>query len=235
MAQAPINDPAQPDDFVDVSNLRTTQVDAGDCHTCAVFADFSVQCWGNNGYGEVDPSDNGSQISSPRRIAGYSDVTGVGFTCLVNGGGYVDCWGFNQHGQVGIDSGATPVTTPTRLSNLEGVTSLSVGHEHACAVQERTVDDTLYRTAKCWGHNLHDRTAANTHLTEILLPGDVIGADPALAITAGGPTRVRRPTPAEASAGASTIVDNSATTQPSPIALRPATSKIRSPACRTVQ
>jgi alpha-tubulin suppressor-like RCC1 family protein len=151
---------------VQVTLPPARQVAYGAFHVCAVLVDNTVQCWGNNKFGQAglapsasdaqcDPGD-GLTAGCQRRpravegLAGVRQVTaGRNHTCALLDDGTVRCWGLNQLGQVGnglIEAESSPRVTPTRVTGLTDVTQVSAGGSHTCAVRS---DGTVH----CWGWN----------------------------------------------------------------------------------
>jgi alpha-tubulin suppressor-like RCC1 family protein len=91
---------------VPVSGLSgVTSVSVGMGSACAVLSDGTVDCWGENEFGQLG---NGGTVtsSSPLPVTGLADVSsvsvGLHFTaCAVVSGGNVKCWGDNEFGQLG--------------------------------------------------------------------------------------------------------------------------------------
>jgi alpha-tubulin suppressor-like RCC1 family protein len=78
---------------------------AGDRHTCAIFVDGMVGCWGANEHGQLgngSTSPSGILASSaplafrPSRIS-----AGIDYTCALGAAGELVCWGWNVLGQLG--------------------------------------------------------------------------------------------------------------------------------------
>ena len=130
-------------------------VSVGENSACALLADTTVRCWGNNYNGELG---DGTFIdkASPQVVPGLSGVTslvmGARHVCAAITGGAVKCWGWNIDGQLGnsIDADADTYpdnsSTPIAVTGLTGVISLSTGSRHSCAV-------FTGGTVKCWGMN----------------------------------------------------------------------------------
>ena len=126
-------------------------------HGCAVEADGTVWCWGDNGSGQLG---NGTQNSSltPVQVAmaqggPLTDATrvsaGKDHTCALRSDGTVWCWGSGDSGRLG--NGATndsptavQVTVDATQEPLADVADFQVGDCFSCA---RTQD----RRVLCWG------------------------------------------------------------------------------------
>ena len=89
----------------------TPSVSAGWAHTCAVDADGSVGCWGDNAEGQASPP-GGEFISVS---AGWEH------TCGIRTDGSVVCWGLNDKYQASPPGGE--------------FISVSAGHAHSCGVR----------------------------------------------------------------------------------------------------
>jgi alpha-tubulin suppressor-like RCC1 family protein len=140
-------------------------------HTCALLADGSILCWGDNTYGELG---NGVASASPQltpvqvvasmggpSLTGAESVTAGNFvTCALLGGGALDCWGNNVENQlgnqeyappdVGTYGGATYVPFPIPVDELSGlglVIAVSPsGYNATCAMLST-------QAVWCWGQN----------------------------------------------------------------------------------
>ncbi|MCV6636308.1 choice-of-anchor D domain-containing protein [Candidatus Albibeggiatoa sp. nov. NOAA] len=136
---------------VDVVGLSgsVTAISLGSGHTCALLSTGGVQCWGNNGNGQLG---NGTTThsSTPVDVTGLSSgVTALGVgqnnSCAVHNGG-VKCWGNNYGGKLGDGTIATRYT-PVDVENLgggSGVIAVSAGIFHSCALLDTG-------EVKCWG------------------------------------------------------------------------------------
>src|SRR5262249_2325549 len=142
-------------------------------HTCALLANGTVDCWGDNGDGETGDNSPGNALTNqpsaahlvttvPTAVSGLSRVpalsSGYFHNCAVLDEGSTRCWGSAAHGQVGdnarrIAGGGAPSTAanfgstaPTLVSNGPQMVS---GYMHSCALGADG-------SANCWGFNGYD-------------------------------------------------------------------------------
>lgn len=145
-----------------------TKVSAGTDHTCALGADNSIWCWGNNLRGQLGVDIFFTQLDTPRRLEGmWIDVAaGDQFTCAVQMDSTLWCWGANQRGQLG-DGSLVDRRLPVQVDGT-GFTAVAAGADHACARRGTDV--------ACWGNNDDGATltgdAWTTELREIVPPSD---------------------------------------------------------------
>lgn len=90
----------------------------GASHSCAILADATVTCWGDNARGQLGDG-TGASRPTPAPVPGLQGVRAItargDHTCAHLEGGGVRCWGANDAGQ--IDSGPEPDRkAPTRLT-----------------------------------------------------------------------------------------------------------------------
>ena len=140
---------------IDGSDEASTAVSigSGDAYSCAVMADSSVACWGQNGDGQLG---NGSTVDSatPVRVIGFEPNlpptrigTGAVHSCVVidDGNESIKCWGKNDHGQLG-DGGTTSQSTPLDALGGNGYfDNFAAGRSFSCA--------TEFGYVQCWGFN----------------------------------------------------------------------------------
>ncbi len=99
---------------------HVTKVGCGDSHTCALFDDGGVGCWGYNFDGElgIAPPPNGQlyPVSVPNLGAATDLYVHSESACAKLVGGGIACWGNDSSGQLGagvlpaMPVGAFPVT-----------------------------------------------------------------------------------------------------------------------------
>lgn len=138
-----------------LSNYTLEQRDmvTGSEHTCVLKSDNSVQCWGNNDFGQIGSGSVGVSVLVPTTVSGISGTpsqlsAGGMQTCMRNSAGAVECWGANADGQLG-DGSFTTRTSPTAVTGLgSGVKDIASGSRHTCAID---ASDQVV----CWGSN-HD-------------------------------------------------------------------------------
>ncbi len=165
---------------VDVVALgaNVAALSAGGSHTCVLTTAGGVQCWGDNGSGQLgDGRACGTACTIPVDVVELgTDVAalsaGENHTCVLTTDGSVQCWGDNGSGQLG-DGQACGVTctVPVEVSGLgSGVAAIAAGGDQTCAM-------TGAGDIKCWGANgsgqLGDGTTVNG-----ATPVNVVGLKP---------------------------------------------------------
>lgn len=171
------------------------QISDGDLHTCALLGNGTVECWGDNQFGELG---NGTNIGSdtPVPVSGLSGATAITarghHSCALLADGTVRCWGYNATGQLGNSSNIDS-NIPVPVSGLSGATAISGGLDETCAL---LADGSL----ECWGGNSSGQLGnggnadSNTPTTVSLPPGIIAtaisaGDDHACALIADGEVR----------------------------------------------
>ena len=158
---------------------RARSIALGGLHTCAVIDDGTVQCFGDNQYGQLGLDDlldrNGA-----REVPGVTGVSslalGSGTSCAVHDDQSVSCWGRNDFGQTG-DGNTQHHAQPRTIAGLTRVAQMAVGMGHACA---RTQEGTVL----CWGRNAEGQIGDGT-TTRRPAPTQVQGLSGVLYIAAG--------------------------------------------------
>jgi len=104
-------------------------VTAGSRHSCGLYSDGSVTCWGSDDHGQSSPP-----------LASFTSLSaGAYHTCGITTGGSVECWGANENLATGMWYGQA---TPLPGTFVE----LSAGHYHTCGVRSDA-------SVECWGSN----------------------------------------------------------------------------------
>lgn len=143
-------------------DLRFESVTAGFAHTCALTADGTAYCWGDNGLGELGaPASEECTIGSAARPCSFEPVrvsdqltfvaisAGRWHTCALRAEGRAYCWGSNQFGALGATVEAEscalgPCVPPTPVEGDLVFAELSGANFFTCAI-------TTGGTAYCWG------------------------------------------------------------------------------------
>jgi len=122
------------DDFID-EQYFWLQISADYNQTCGVRTDNTVECWGNNFWGQSSPPDGTfSQVG-----------TGSFHTCGVRTDNTVECWGNNEDPLTGEFAGQASPPGGT-FSQVSG------GRWHTCGVR---TDSTI----ECWGFNFYGQAS----------------------------------------------------------------------------
>jgi alpha-tubulin suppressor-like RCC1 family protein len=124
-------------------------------HSCVVFDDSTVKCWGRNTEGQLGLGTDRTHKTTAVDVTDFGPGRSVkslalgGFhTCAILDDDSVKCWGRNSNGQLGIGTTTdTGVPTTVNLGAGRSAMSLSLGGYVSCAVLE---DGS---SMKCWGWN----------------------------------------------------------------------------------
>jgi alpha-tubulin suppressor-like RCC1 family protein len=164
---------------------RVVQVAASLSHSCAVFGEGEVRCWGSNFAGGVgaDPS-KGASMATLRDLPPIAEVgVGHGFSCARSVRGEVSCWGKNDLGELG-DGGKVSRFRPAVVPGVRDAAQLAVGKTQACA---RTKNGLVL----CWGTSFVGRGPATREALRAVKVTDgavaiAVGGGHACALRAGG-------------------------------------------------
>ncbi|OJT19907.1 hypothetical protein BO221_32385 [Archangium sp. Cb G35] len=154
----------------------TKRVFVGMMHTCALFPDGRVKCWGANSRGELGLEDVGNRGDGPNEMGGFLPFVSLGTgqkvktlalglssTCALLESGAVKCWGFNEDGQLGLgdrqNRGDNPgemgdALPPVNLGSGWTARALAAGDLHTCAILGEGY-------VKCWGSNSFGQLGIN--------------------------------------------------------------------------
>ena len=131
-------------------------VEAGRSFYCALMRDQTVDCWGNNLYGQVGRPTVQSSVESPTQIANLNGVVDIALggqhACAALSNRQVWCWGNGISGQLAggrTSSSYTPVRVVFGNTAAEfdvTVRSIIAGGDMTCVIDE-------YAVTRCWGTN----------------------------------------------------------------------------------
>jgi len=148
-------------------------ISAGRFHTCAITSDDAVQCWGDNGYGQLGDETRIYKANKPVNVSGLSSgisaiSAGGHHTCALTSMGGVLCWGWNESGQLGDSTQTHSSNIPVKVFRLSsGVKAIVNGFAHTCAL-------TQAGAVKCWGWNVAGQLGNGTYVNKNI-PTDVLG------------------------------------------------------------
>ncbi|MFN8491612.1 MAG: SdrD B-like domain-containing protein [Caldilineaceae bacterium] len=136
---------------VSILSSGVSAISTGDDHTCAVFLNNGLMCWGSNSAGELGTGNN-NDSNTPVPVSGLTSgvsaiSAGGSHTCAVAFNNGLMCWGANYSGQLGTGNNSNS-NVPVPVSGLtSGVSAISLGRAHTCAV-------TTVGNIPCWGWNV---------------------------------------------------------------------------------
>lgn len=123
-------------------------IGAGGAHTCVLYDDGTVWCWGHGArVGRITGSSAG-QV--PAEVTEVSNVTqlavGGSHSCALIDDGSVECWGQNEDNALGQRDPMVSNLLPSAVLAVSGVIEVAAGQDSTCV---RFADGT----ADCWGDN----------------------------------------------------------------------------------
>jgi alpha-tubulin suppressor-like RCC1 family protein len=181
-----------------------TAIAVGWWQVCALLSTGTVECWGDNEFGELGDGTHtggpeactvGACSATPVAVSNLGGVTAIAggwdHTCALLSGGTIECWGSNSAGQLGDGTSTGPQschsnddepcsTTPVAVSGLSGVSAVAAGEEQTCALLSGG-------TVECWGGTYDGELGNGTSgAMSQTTPVAVSGLSEVTAITAGG-------------------------------------------------
>ncbi|TCS39775.1 RCC1 domain-containing protein [Reinekea marinisedimentorum] len=154
--------------LADVSALGdATAVDVGSSQACAIKADESVVCWGDNGDGELGAGLEASKSTVPVPVVNLDSIAsvslGANVSCALSDAKQVFCWGSNAYGQLRNETTEDEMSVPIAISSIENVESISAGAFHICALHQGGA-------VSCWGDNQYSQIGTDTDGDYVLAP-----------------------------------------------------------------
>ncbi|HJL15918.1 MAG TPA: AgmX/PglI C-terminal domain-containing protein [Sandaracinaceae bacterium LLY-WYZ-13_1] len=191
-----------PDDVESPFQLELTgvqEVGVGNYQVCARLESGAVQCWGDDGYGNLGAAERGDQ-AAPTEVFGLADAqqlaVGGAHVCALRATGALSCWGKSGDGQLGAEDmddtrhagdripalaslSAEPPPIPTFEAQGPTQTNprLSVGQSFACGVRQ---DGHVL----CWGSNHSGQLGNGTTISAHEQAVEVIGLGDAVQVEA---------------------------------------------------
>jgi alpha-tubulin suppressor-like RCC1 family protein len=159
-----------------------TAVQTGIRYNCALLATGTIECWGDNGFGQLG---NGSTEDSPVpvKVSGISNAVAIstgGFhACALLATGSVMCWGRNRGGSLG-DGSVADRHVPVEVRGITNAAGVGAGF-----IQDETCAVLTSGRVYCWGSNGSGQLGNGTH-TKSALPVRVRGVTNAIQVSAGG-------------------------------------------------
>ena len=159
-----------------VSNVTISN---GASHSCAVVANTTIKCWGNNVFGQLGDGNNAAS-NTPVTVTGITGPTqistGFNHSCALLADTTIKCWGHNFFGQLGNGTRIN-ANTPVTVTGITGATQISAGAAHSCALLADT-------TIRCWGYNGNGQLGGGGNANSNT-PVTVSGLDGATQISTG--------------------------------------------------
>lgn len=165
--------------------LYIKQVTSGGTHTCTLFSNNTVKCWGGNTFGQLGRNLVGEDFTStPGLVTGLSIAPGESIVaissgryhnCVLISDNTVQCWGNNGNFQLGRDTGEDSFSRiPAEVDGLDlpaevNIVSLTTGFYISCAVLSNS-------TIQCWGDSVDGMLGRDG---STYTPGYVEGLPPA--------------------------------------------------------
>ncbi|HWO21656.1 MAG TPA: DNRLRE domain-containing protein [Kofleriaceae bacterium] len=138
-------------------------IDAGYDHACAVRANGTVACWGDNLYGQLG---TGTTVASsvPVAVNGITDAkevaTARNHTCVLRASGELRCFGRGIEGQLGQGVSASSLAPVKVIDNVDLVGPTATPQSHApipwigvAATEYFTCGLRASGQVLCWGSN----------------------------------------------------------------------------------
>jgi len=146
--------------------VRVRAVSSGTSHSCAILEDRSVQCWGDNSFGQLGYGNTANRGDGAGEMGSSLPTVNLGtgrtakavaagglHTCAILDNNSVKCWGLGATGQLGYGTttnrgnagGQMGDSLPTvDLGAGRSARAITAGGFHTCAILDNG-------SVKCWG------------------------------------------------------------------------------------
>ena len=138
-----------------------SKIAAGAYHSCAIYNDSSLKCWGLNAKGQLGDGTTTNRLTpvSVSNITNPIEIAVGGQTnyasCAIIYGGTIKCWGDNDYGQLG-DGTTTQRNTPVSVSSITNASKIFLSkYDHSCALLDNS-------SVSCWGRNNYGQLGDGT-------------------------------------------------------------------------
>ncbi|MGH7533265.1 MAG: hypothetical protein ACREL4_08240 [Gemmatimonadales bacterium] len=115
--------------------------------TCAIAADSTGYCWGDNRFGQTGAGTFGGMVTAPQAMSGglkFRSITlGSVWGCGIVSDGTAWCWGSNSNGELGTGTPGNSAV-PVPVAGAYHFTTLSAGNSYTCGLTNET-------GWVCWG------------------------------------------------------------------------------------
>ncbi len=190
-------------------SASTGSLAASQGSTCAILNGGSVDCWGQNQFGELGNGSPEEYSATPVVVkdihtaialtagdenAVTADRAWPGYACALLAGGSVECWGSDVDGELGDGTTTNSRAVPVEVTGLTNATAISASDVtmntngstagHTCAL---TAAGTVY----CWGAGYDGQLGNGTKGAAgeySATPVQVAGISDAVAIATGATT-----------------------------------------------
>jgi alpha-tubulin suppressor-like RCC1 family protein len=151
-----------------------TEVAVGLGFTCAIIADGTLYCWGDNTYGQLGEMAAFPGTDLVHKVSGTTKFSHIAAGALhacgiEKNGGSVFCWGSNEAGQIGDGMGGPTIQqfTPTQVFGMSGTfVSIAAGQASTCV-------GTNLGAVWCWGSDSTGQVGNGTTMGNVLVPYQV--------------------------------------------------------------
>jgi alpha-tubulin suppressor-like RCC1 family protein len=155
---------------------------AGESHSLVLAADGTIWGWGDNQYGQLDPSNNASSFTLPTLLNPDTDwlriTAGYNHTLAIKTNNTLWAWGLNENGQLGLGNTDYP-DSPTPVGTDSDWSLVAGGTYHTIALK---TGGTLW----AWGLNEDGQLGLNWGVISRTTPTQIDTASDWSSIASGG-------------------------------------------------